>query len=346
MLTRLTLVNFQAHENLTLDLSHPITTIVGATDVGKSALFRAVRWLVFNRPSGTSMLRWDAKGATRVVVELDGASITRFKSKDKNTYTIAKGKHKKTYQAIGTRVPEDVAKLLNLGDVNFQRQHDPPFWFTDPASKVAAELNKIVNLEVIDNALSFLASASRKAEHVRGSCQARLAEAESKLDDLARVPDMLMQHARLLKARSNAERKAASVADLAAQLEKGAKILSQHETATEAAIGGRLLVERAEKITKLQERQESLAELVQNLESATRLATRRRPELAPLEGVFAQAEQKNHDVVALEGLIAGIVEKEQTQCRLTKSATDLAQQIKTKFRHCPVCGKPMSSPSP
>lgn len=180
MLERLTIRNFQKHRKLVVELDPGITTLVGESDVGKSAVFRALRWLALNRPQGDAFVR-NGAGYCRVRLRLDdGESAERLKKGASNLYRS--GGH--DYTAFGAGVPGDVAGLLNVGPVNFQQQHDPPFWLTLSPGEVSRELNQIVNLGSIDASLSALASELRKAKTTVEVSEGRLKEAECHEEDL------------------------------------------------------------------------------------------------------------------------------------------------------------------
>ena len=87
MFKRITIKNFQAHKKLELSFDPHVTTIVGPSDVGKSAVIRAIAWLATNRPSGTEFIRDGAKTAI-VELEIDGHTIRRERSKSLNLYVL------------------------------------------------------------------------------------------------------------------------------------------------------------------------------------------------------------------------------------------------------------------
>lgn len=153
MLKSLTIRNFRLHKKITIDLDPHITTIVGKSYAGKSTIIRALKWLCLNKPAGMSVLRWGSKQA-RVSLNVDEHKITRIRSKSKNLYKL--DDHK--YEAFGNDVPNDVTKILNVTEINFQGQHHLPFWFGETAGEVSRRLNGIVNLSLIDTTLSKMSS--------------------------------------------------------------------------------------------------------------------------------------------------------------------------------------------
>ena len=74
MLEKLRIINFQKHEDLTVSFDDRITTIVGPSDVGKSAVLRALRWVLTNQPDGSGFIREGEKNAS-VVLRVDGRTI-------------------------------------------------------------------------------------------------------------------------------------------------------------------------------------------------------------------------------------------------------------------------------
>ena len=207
----LELVNFQAHKRLTLDLRSPITSLQGATDVGKSAVLRALRWCCLNDIAGDEFIREGAKETSvtlRVQVDKRVHTIRRTRGRE-NTYEL----DGKEYKAFGTSVPADIAALLQLNEINFQAQHDGPFWFNESAPEVSRRLNAVIDLSVIDTVLSNIASEVRLAQERKAVTEERLqeAKAEWELDkpQLARVEefeDLLACHNVLARHKEAAER--------------------------------------------------------------------------------------------------------------------------------------------
>ena len=149
--------NFQAHKDITLELGR-VTTITGATDKGKSSILRALRWLVQNRPRGYGFIRHGSK-QTRVEVEVDSHTIAREREGESLNFYYLDGQK---LTAFGNEVPADVADLLNMSDVNFQGQHDPPFWFMESSGEVSRRLNQIVDLSLIDSTLASIDATARR----------------------------------------------------------------------------------------------------------------------------------------------------------------------------------------
>ena len=152
MIEKIILKNFQKHKYKEVTFSKGQTTLSGKTGAGKSVLIRALKWLCLNTPSEGFIQH--GKKFCSVTVHVDGHIITR--KKGKNNVYILDGK---VLKAFGSKVPDVVADILNLEEMNFQDQIDPPYWFADSPGKVSKELNRIVDLGAIDDTLKKVQSA-------------------------------------------------------------------------------------------------------------------------------------------------------------------------------------------
>ena len=140
MLTKIDLINFQAHRRLTSDIS-PITVITGVSDSGKSAIVRALQWLLYNKGSVRDFLR---HGASEVIVtaEIDGRTISR--SSQHNSYTLDSIQSR----VVGRGVPDDIITFLNVLPDNTQSQHDPFYWFNENGSGLVLKIEETFGLKL------------------------------------------------------------------------------------------------------------------------------------------------------------------------------------------------------
>jgi len=185
MIEKIQIRYFRAHKKIDIEFSPFVNSIIGRNAAGKSTIIRAIRWVVKNKPSGNSVINWDSKkAAVRIIFNKD--KITRTRSKTINSYKL----NGKEYKAFGNDVPEDIKKAFNLSDINFQGQHEAPFWFCESAGEVSRQLNSIVNLQVIDDTLSNISSGIRKAKTNIEIITDRLKDAEDDRTKLTFVKEM------------------------------------------------------------------------------------------------------------------------------------------------------------
>lgn len=158
MITKITLHNFQCHKNLVLDLGRS-TVLQGNSNSGKTAVLRALYWVLFNTPSGDSYVSYWAKGKTKfkddeytsVVVEVDGHIVERKRSNDFNGYIV----DGKVFEALRTSVPDEVTQIFNLADASVQKQMDAPFLLSSTPGEASQYLNALAGLECVDEILSI-----------------------------------------------------------------------------------------------------------------------------------------------------------------------------------------------
>ena len=188
MISKLQIKNFQAHKDLRLELHPNVTTITGASDVGKSSVMRALRWVCMNLPRGKAHIRAGAKAAS-VSILVDGKKITRRRSSTdaENSYAI----NGSELVAFGADVPDEVVRTLQVNSVNFQSQHDAPFWLSESPPEVSRQLNQIINLSIIDSSLSNVGKEVRRAKAEYEVSKKRLDEAHELCGDLEYVPELV-----------------------------------------------------------------------------------------------------------------------------------------------------------
>lgn len=152
MIQSLHIKNLQSHKDSHLDFCEGVNVIVGPSDSGKSAILRALRWLVKNRPQG-DVLRSHWGGETEVSITFHESEIevdpevTRTKGKT-DEYTM----NGNSFKALRGDVPQEIQDVLNMTDINLQRQLDSPFLLSNTPGEVALHFNRIAKLDKIDTA--------------------------------------------------------------------------------------------------------------------------------------------------------------------------------------------------
>ena len=184
MIKKITLENFQSHRNTAIEFSPGVNAIIGNSDSGKSALLRALYWVIQNKPSaGTFISHWakDKDGkqlkGTAVHLEIGGQSISREKSAALNAYFL----DGMLMEAVGRDVPEVIQKALNMTDVNIQKQLEAPFLLSESAGEVARFFNLIIKLDDIDKVLSAADSLKRQKNSDYKAFQTQQKELTGKL---------------------------------------------------------------------------------------------------------------------------------------------------------------------
>ena len=193
-LVSIKLVNFQTHDELVIDLDPRITTIKGPTDVGKSSILRALRWICLNDIAGEAFIKeGEKKTVVKLTVEEEGnpgkwiIKRVRGTGGSVNTYELDSNE----FKAFGNGVPKQIGDILHLNEINFQGQHDSPFWFNETAGEVSRRLNSVIDLSVIDDVLGNIASEVRRSQERIDLTNERLTEAKGEYEKLKPQEDRI-----------------------------------------------------------------------------------------------------------------------------------------------------------
>ncbi|MDI6601612.1 MAG: AAA family ATPase [Thermoanaerobacteraceae bacterium] len=161
-LKNLTIENFQSHERTSIDFDDSFTVIVGASDQGKSAIIRALKWVLFNEPQGEEFIR---AGASEVRVALtlsDGTIIIRERGR-KNRYILRQGKEERPFESFGRGVPEEIINAHEIKPVkldenqslrlSLSEQLDGPFLLSESKPTKAKTIGFLSGVNIIDQAI-------------------------------------------------------------------------------------------------------------------------------------------------------------------------------------------------
>jgi len=308
MFEKLKLKNFQAHSKRTVEFDEKVTTIVGSSDSGKSAIIRALQWVCCNQPQGSAFIREGEKEAV-VRLEVDGQVIIRRRTASVNEYRLGESKLK----SFGASVPDKVADLLNLNQINTQAQHDSPFWFSETSGAVSRRLNEVVDLQIIDSSLQSSKSRVKRERTAEELAEERLVAVRKEAEELKWVEDADS----LLVAVESKQKEAADVASRSADLgilvesiRKARRKVKQGQGAVEGLLG---LINCAKQHFQYQQRIDSLkisirrskdsgalisrlsgqVELVDRVVVAGRLCLRRKDQLQVVASYLSAVRSSN-----------------------------------------------------
>ena len=151
MLKGLEIKNFQSHEHTSLQFSPSINVIVGSSDVGKSAILRALRWVTEGRPLGDSIVRKNSRGGCYVKIDSDEGVVEKLRDSHGVLYCV----NNKELSKVGSQVPEDVSRVVSLGLVNYQFQLEPHFLVLQSGGQIASFINRVLKLNIVGHAISL-----------------------------------------------------------------------------------------------------------------------------------------------------------------------------------------------
>lgn len=164
MIKSIALKGFQSHEDTTIEFDEGLNVLTGATDSGKTAIIRAIRWVIFNEPSGDAFVNKAVGSCEVTIINTRGDSVTKTRNKSKTTYEVTKGGQTSVYEK--TEPPQELRDMFGIeeshfGDftatLNFAYQLAAPFLLSEPPSAGAKVLGKLAGSEVVDLAIKAAA---------------------------------------------------------------------------------------------------------------------------------------------------------------------------------------------
>lgn len=210
--------DFRQHDRSAFNFTPTVNVLVGANEAGKSTVLNAIRWVVFNRPLGESVVRWGAKGcAVRLITET--CEVVRSRGSE-NVYVLDGGS---PFKAVGSDVPREVKLALQLDEINFQRQIEGPFWLTLSAPEIAREMNRVVDLSVIDWSMSNAGTRLREANTQVTVLTGMLSEARQRVGRLRWVTEVEKEAEEALRCEQDAAAKrseAETISRVVSQIEE------------------------------------------------------------------------------------------------------------------------------
>lgn len=333
MFERLLIQNFQAHSKLRVTFSKTVTCIVGPSDVGKSAIIRALRWVCHNMPTGDAFIQHGTKGAS-VQLIVDGRKLARRRSANgtTNTYSL----DNQTFKAFGRDVPEPVAQLVNMSDLCWQDQHAGPYWFSETAGEISRQLNAIVNLDIIDRTIANTTKAVHRARTRLEVAGEELTTAKKEYDALAYVEGM-DEALKVVEATYEQWQTAAiATAVLRAAVAEGIKCRDRTTNATAAATAADSVVTAGRRAVRVQKQHHILKGLVTTTTTLSEKVGGGVPDCTALVAAHAAYAKSVKASMTMFNLLDNIQKKERCvqQCN-----EKLAEAEKRVPNTCPTCGR-------
>lgn len=217
-IAHISLTNFTAYESLELDLHPGLNTIIGQSNIGKSQLLRALRWVFANDLTYDEVCRVDngdkTNGTEVIVTFSNGTKVKRYQGPGNNGYTLTHSDNTElTFTNMGRSVvPDEISRASGLsyeaGDslINFARQRGAGF-FVDHKPRermqLLAELSPHVQAfnTSAEEARKIAARRSREASAADGEIESVRTQLEElgDLDAFEETIDSLEDHERKLR---------------------------------------------------------------------------------------------------------------------------------------------------
>ena len=189
---KIILVNFQSHTYSELSLSKGVNVIVGPSDSGKTAIMRALRWNMFNDPSGVEFVR---EGESEVSVTIrfqNKVEVERKRTRSKNQYILRQpGEEELIFEGFGKNVPAEIEEAIGIKKVmlddkkslplNFSGQLDGPFLLQETDAYKAQAIGRMVGVDLLDETMRDTLRDKKQISIRREMLEADLQETEDSL---------------------------------------------------------------------------------------------------------------------------------------------------------------------
>jgi DNA repair exonuclease SbcCD ATPase subunit len=340
MLNKIALRNFQKHQDLTLDLED-ITTVVGESDAGKSSVIRALRWACFNDSQGNAFFHI---GTDACAVKLridDDIIVTRSKGKE-NKYVLKDGSDAEEFKAVNRDVPPDIQAILNISqELNFQSQHDAPFWLTISAGALTKQLNGIVDLDFMDRVQAAAKAKLQEIERGIKNTKDEILKNQVTIQTLDFLPEAYKEleviealEEQHTKAQSDLNRLDTLYQQINDAIEAHADCSSKVTTLKSRMVD-------CKKIIDTQDQIDTIKEQVDQLKGFIKLHKDSSKPQPPLD-LLDEWNTKNTELTTLQSLLDKIQRCESDVTIAKKQVTTTKAELdKVKHLTCPTCNRPM-----
>ncbi|TYQ13312.1 UNVERIFIED_CONTAM: AAA domain-containing protein [Acetivibrio alkalicellulosi] len=189
---RVRIENFQSHEDTSISFSDGLNVIVGSSDHGKSAIVRAIKWVLYNEPRGNDYIRQGANFA-RVTLDIsNGYIITRERGPSKNRYILKNPEgNSSVFEGFGNEIPLEVVAAHGIPKVildadknsilNIGGQLEGPFLISETGSFRAKAIGKMTGLHILDKSIKDSVTDLRRENQTKERIGVEIKDVEDKL---------------------------------------------------------------------------------------------------------------------------------------------------------------------
>lgn len=304
MFKKIHIQNFQSLRNVELELS-PFTVIVGATDSGKSATFRAIRTLISNQ-RGADFITHGEKTCT-ITAELAQGTLTlrRGKGTNDNFYeTNDLDGHIEHYTKLSGTVPEEVSEFLKIPSkdpINLASQFDKPYLLDTKEygpTEVARILGALTNVNLL---FEGAREANRQKLQTSATIKTRASDLEG-IESRKSAYDGLESKLQSITAAEEAAETALKLQHALSTLED---LVSRAEAAQSVCerVSGLVDVEVPDitELERLNTAIQTLEKLISSAESQTELTKKRQEDIDTIEVDIVSLEEKYNETLRKAG---------------------------------------------
>ena len=159
-LKKLILRDFQLHTNTEIDFVDGLNIFVGSSDVGKTAINRAMNFVLHDE-FDKGFVTLGAQYTTVTVELIDGRKFVRSKGPSKNVFTYyAPDEEPQEFHNFGSKYTDAIKKLLGnsdivddsgLGSLAYLGQFTPPCLTSLSSTELPRFISRLIKLDYFDS---------------------------------------------------------------------------------------------------------------------------------------------------------------------------------------------------
>ena len=198
---KIVIKNFQSHKDTEINLDDYVI-IHGATNSGKSAIIRAIKWCLYNEapPEGAELTRFGEKDTEVSLYFNDGKVISRKRSGKLNEYILYdEDGVATTYTGFGRGPLKEVLDFHGMyqanlfGDpqsINIVDQQEPPFFLSEGPTARGHHISRLADTLTYEGALIMLKKDAGELKKGIDSKRASVENLSVAIDNLAYLEDL------------------------------------------------------------------------------------------------------------------------------------------------------------
>ena len=333
MLEYIHLINFQKHKDYTLKFSPNTNYITGVNGWGKSTILRAIMWVGCNVGDSKSFIRTYEDDNTictarevSAEIGVDGHVIKRVYSSSKNEYYVDGLK----ITGFGKSVPEEVASIFKMSDLNYSEQFSSLFLLNDSGNSLATELGEVASLEEMedlsDNVNANIRAKQAEIQMLEETCN----NSAKKINDIGNKTSEL-------------ESMDSELQSMISEYNEKEKELNELEAICTELNNKKDLTYLKDKIDSLEpdislfSDDVYLSELISTLEKLKSIPHVSQDVVDRLDCDLKDTDFEIEDVSFLENIVNSMKNLESDSGFLTNELADIEQKL-SSFSVCPYCG--------
>lgn len=211
---KIELHNFQSHEYTEMEFDRGLNVILGNSDVGKTAILRAIKWALYNEPKGDYFIRQGEKEVSVKVTFSNGVVVERAKTPSKNSYFLVDSSgNEMRFEGFGIDVPKEITDVTNMYKVpldnsnnktilNIAEQLDGPFLLNEQASLRASAIGRLIGVNYVDDALRNVVRDNKRTNQEIVELRKNKDDLKEQLDEFSYIKDYKEKYEKITRIRN------------------------------------------------------------------------------------------------------------------------------------------------